>query len=96
METGSKSATFSAAERADGAKVPATLRDPGAIRFWIAVVLTGLGAGLSAALLTLLFHVAQELAWGAADPSPLCSKRRDRRVRSAILVCCSPPGSRPA
>ena len=68
LETGSKSAASGAAERAAGAKVPATLRDPGAIRFWIAVALTGLCAGLGAALLTLLFKAAQGLAWGVADP----------------------------
>ena len=71
LDTGSESATLGAAEPAAGAKVPATLRDPGAIRFWIAVVLTGLCAGLGAALLTLLFDAAQELAWGAAEPSAL-------------------------
>ena len=71
MDTGSKTAAFGAAEPAGGAKVPATLRDPGAIRFWIAIVLTGLCAGLGAALLTVLFDAAQELAWGAAEPSAL-------------------------
>jgi chloride channel protein, CIC family len=76
LDTGSQSATVSAAESAVGAKVPATLRDPGGIRFWIAVVLTGLCAGLGAALLTLLFDAAQELAWGAAGPSALFQAAR--------------------
>ena len=58
------------------AKVPATLRDPGAIPFWIAVVLTGLCAGVGAALLTLLFDAVQELAWGAAEPSALFEAAR--------------------
>ena len=71
METGSETAPSEATEPAAGAKVPATLRDPGAICFWIAIVLTGLCAGLGAALLTVLFDVAQELAWGAAEPSAL-------------------------
>jgi H+/Cl- antiporter ClcA len=71
LETGSKSAASNVSERAVDAKVPATLRDPGAIRFWTAVVLTGLCAGLGAALLTVLFDVVQELAWGAAEPSAL-------------------------
>src|SRR3984957_19951526 len=71
LETGSETAPSDATEPAAGAKVPATLRDPGAIRFWIAIVLTGLCAGLAAALLTVLFDVAQELAWGAAEPSAL-------------------------
>jgi chloride channel protein, CIC family len=71
LETGSETAPSNASEPAASAKVPATLRDPGAIRFWIAIVLTGLCAGLGAALLTLLFDVAQDLAWDAADPSAL-------------------------
>ncbi len=71
MESGSRPPTPDA-----GAKVPATLRDPGAVRFWIAVVLTGLCAGLGAAGLTLLFKRAQELAWGAADPAGLLEAAR--------------------
>jgi CIC family chloride channel protein len=76
LDRGSQSAALGAAELAAGAKVPATLRDPGAIPFWIAVVLTGLCAGLGAALLTLLFDAAQELAWGAAGPSELLQAAR--------------------
>jgi CIC family chloride channel protein len=76
LDTGSQSATVNAAELAAGAKVPTTLRDPGAIPFWIAVVLTGLCAGLGAALLTLLFDAAQQLAWGAAGPSELLQAAR--------------------
>ena len=71
METGSETAASDAPEPAGDGKVPATLRDPGGIRFWIAIVLTGLCAGLGAALLTVLFDVAQEFAWGAAEPSAL-------------------------
>src|SRR6202044_2156627 len=71
LERVSKSAASDAVEPGTSAKVPATLRDPGGIRFWIAIVLTGLCAGLGAALLTVLFDVAQELAWGAADPAAL-------------------------
>ena len=59
-----------------GAKVPATLRDPGALRFWLAVALTGLCAGIGAAALTWLFKAVQELAWGAADPSALLEAAR--------------------
>ena len=59
------------ASRAIEAKVPATLRGPGAIRFWLAVALTGLFAGVGAALLTLLFQVVQLLAWGVSEPTEL-------------------------
>jgi chloride channel protein, CIC family len=76
LDPGSKSAASGAAEFAAGAKVPATLRDPGAIGFWVAIILTGLFAGLGAGLLTLLFDAAQELAWGAAGPSELLQAAR--------------------
>jgi chloride channel protein, CIC family len=76
LDRGSQSAALGAVEPAVSAKVPATLRDPGAIPFWIAVVLTGLCAGLGAALLTLLFDAAQEFAWGAAGPSALLQAAR--------------------
>ena len=76
LEPVSKSAASNAVEPGTSAKVPATLRDPGGIRFWIAIVLTGLCAGLGAALLTVLFDVAQELAWGAADPAALFEAAR--------------------
>jgi chloride channel protein, CIC family len=76
LDPESQSATVNAAELAAAAKVPATLRDPGGIRFWIAVVLTGLCAGLGAGLLTLFFGAAQELAWGAAGPSELLQAAR--------------------
>jgi len=77
LETGTKSAASTAAEPAAGGKVPATLRDPGAPRFWLAVVLTGLAAGLGAAVLTLLFKATQDLAWGVADPDALVNAARE-------------------
>ena len=76
LDTGPESATLGAAEPAAGDKGPATLRDPGAIRFWLAVALPGLCAGLGAALLTLLFDATQEIAWGAAIPSALFEAAR--------------------
>jgi len=74
-----------------GAKVPATLRDPGALRFWLAVALTGICAGLGAAALTLLFRAAQELAWGVADPSALLEAAltlgtRNRQLLTRVVV----------
>lgn len=43
--------------------VPSTLRQPGAWRFWLTVLLTGVGAGLCAAFLSLLFELVQHWAW---------------------------------
>ena len=59
-----------------GAKVPASFRDPGALSFWLAVVLTGLAAGVGAALLTLLLKEVQWLAWGIGEPSELSDAAR--------------------
>jgi chloride channel protein, CIC family len=72
LEAGSKPE----ARPKSGGTVPATLRDAGAIRFWIAVALTALCAGLGAAGLTLLFKAAQAFAWGAAEPSELIEAAR--------------------
>ncbi|VTZ50773.1 Voltage gated chloride channel family protein [Methylocella tundrae] len=44
-------------------RIPATLRHPGAATFWTAVILTGIGAGLSAAALITLLSAVQHLAW---------------------------------
>jgi CIC family chloride channel protein len=43
--------------------VPSTLSQPGAPRFWSAVLLTGVGAGVGAAALTRLLQVVQRLMW---------------------------------
>ena len=66
-------------------KVPASIRDPGAGRFWIAVVLTGVAAGIGAALLTALLKEVQGLAWGAYEPSALTeAARRASAVRHVL------------
>ena len=43
--------------------VPSTLSQPGASRFWGAVLLTGIGAGAGAAALTRLLEAVQRLMW---------------------------------
>ncbi len=68
------------------AQVPGSLLDPGALRFWAAVVLTGVGAGLSAALLTALLKEVQGLAWGAPDPSALIEAARRASPWRHILM----------
>ncbi|HTC63235.1 MAG TPA: chloride channel protein [Candidatus Saccharimonadales bacterium] len=46
-----------------GQGIPFTLLRPGAMQFWIAVVLTGISTGLGAAALTRLLEAVQHLAW---------------------------------
>src|ERR1700677_1088030 len=54
------------AETSNAGAVPATLAHPAARRFWIAVVLIGIGAGVSAAALTFVLDTVQQWVW----PSP--------------------------
>ena len=78
MESGSNlPAPNAVAPTPAGGKVPATLRDPGALSFWLAVALTGVCAGLGAAALTLVFKAVQELAWGTAEPEALLEAARE-------------------
>jgi chloride channel protein, CIC family len=49
------------------AAIPPTLRTRGAVRFWAAVVLTGGGAGIGAALLTAILQRVQHLMWPGPD-----------------------------
>jgi chloride channel protein, CIC family len=46
-----------------GDAIPSTLERPGAARFWLAVLLTGVGTGIGAAALTRLLEVVQHFAW---------------------------------
>ncbi len=69
-----------------GAQVPGSLFDPGALRFWAAVVVTGVGAGIGAALLTALLKQVQGLAWGADEPSALIEAARRTAPWRHILI----------
>ncbi len=49
---------------ADPGAIPSTLLHPGAMQFWLAVVLTGIGTGIGAAALTRLLEAVQRFCWG--------------------------------
>jgi chloride channel protein, CIC family len=53
--------------------VPSSLSSPGAARFWLAVLVTGVGTGLGAAALTRLLEVVQHLAWPGPGTSLLAA-----------------------
>ncbi len=44
--------------------IPSTLARSGAARFWLAVLLTGIGTGVAAAALTRLLEIVQRFMWG--------------------------------
>ncbi|MHB8383691.1 MAG: chloride channel protein [Candidatus Binataceae bacterium] len=54
-----------------GDAIPSTLLRPGAARFWLSVVFTGVGTGIGAAALTLLLEVVQRYAWNGSGTNIL-------------------------
>jgi len=66
-------------------RIPATLAQPGAIGFWLAVVLTGVGTGISAAVLTRLLDLVQHLAW-PGDASLLQAATRAGPWRHLLVL----------
>ena len=61
-------------------------------RFWLAIVLTGLATGLSAAALTLILRAVQHWVW----PGPIFWTQPFRERRGGISWCCSERASQPA
>jgi hypothetical protein len=47
-------------------RIPTTLLEPGSLRFWSAALITGIGAGVCAILLTRLLEIVQHLAWAGS------------------------------
>jgi hypothetical protein len=47
----------------DHTDIPPTLTSPTAVAFWMAVLLTGIGAGIAAAVLTWLLQAIEHLVW---------------------------------
>lgn len=66
--------------------VPVTLRHPGALRFWLAILLTGAATGLGAILLTRLLEAVQALVWGGAGTALLESVQQAPKARIALIV----------
>jgi hypothetical protein len=51
---------------AAGNIIPSTLQSPDTVRFWLAVLFTGVGTGIGAAALTRLLEVVQHVAWSGS------------------------------
>jgi H+/Cl- antiporter ClcA len=56
--------------------IPSTLTRPGAAGFWLAVILTGIGAGVAAAVLTLVLELVQRTMWGGSGVDLLSAAER--------------------
>ena len=64
--------------------IPATLRQPGALGFWLAALLTGVGAGVAAIGLTLLLETVQHFMW--PGPGTLVDAATSASAARHILV----------
>jgi chloride channel protein, CIC family len=73
------------APRTEG-PAPGSLGGPPALRFWTAVILTGVAAGLGGAALTALFEQVQYLAWGVHEPSKLGDAASLFGLRHHVIV----------
>lgn len=67
--------------------IPSTLTRPGAGRFWLAALLTGIGTGVAAIVLTQLLELVQRLVWGGSGTDILNAAARASLWRHiAVLV----------
>jgi CIC family chloride channel protein len=66
--------------------VPVTLMQPGAARFWLAVLLTGVGTGAGAAALTRLLELVQHLLWPGPGASLLDAAAQAGAWRHVLVL----------
>lgn len=66
--------------------IPSTLGRPGAGRFWLAVLFTGAGTGLSAAALTELLEAVQRLAWPGTGTDLLNAAERQGAWHHVLVL----------
>jgi H+/Cl- antiporter ClcA len=72
--------------RLDGAKIPTTLFQPKALRFWFSVVLTGLTTGIGAAVLTKFLELIQHLAWRGSGTHILEAVTHASQARRILVL----------
>jgi CIC family chloride channel protein len=66
--------------------IPSTLGRPGAARFWLAVILTGIGTGIAAAVLTLLLQLVQRIMWGGTGTDLLATAEKAGAWRHILVL----------
>jgi chloride channel protein, CIC family len=66
--------------------IPSTLVHPAAVRFWSAVLLTGIGTGIAAAALTRLLEIVQRLMWGGSGTDLLEAAQRAGAWRHILVL----------
>jgi chloride channel protein, CIC family len=71
---------------ADKDRIPSTLAHSGAVAFWLAVLMTGIGTGLAAAALTRLLELVQRLAWGGSGTDLLDAAQHADAWRHILVL----------
>src|ERR1700744_5264576 len=66
--------------------IPITLVSPGAMRFWLAVLFTGVTTGLAAAALTRLLEIVQRVAWHGSGTDILDAARGASVARHVLIL----------
>jgi chloride channel protein, CIC family len=66
--------------------IPSTLVHPAAVRFWSAVLLTGIGTGIAAAALTRLLEIVQRFMWGGSGTDLLEAAQRAGAWRHILVL----------
>ncbi len=66
--------------------IPATLTDRSAVRFWLAVLLTGVSTGLAAGVLTKLLELVQHVAWSGSGTNILQAAEHATASRHLLVL----------
>lgn len=67
-------------------RIPSSLRQPGALRFWCVVLLTGIGAGVGAIALTELLMLVQRWVWAGSGADLLDAAARASAWRHLVVL----------
>jgi H+/Cl- antiporter ClcA len=71
---------------ANGDLIPSTLARAGAARFWLAVLLTGVGTGIAAAALTRLLEIVQRFMWKGSGTNLLDAAQHAGALRHILVL----------
>ena len=66
--------------------IPSTLARSGAARFWLAVLLTGIGTGIAAAALTRLLEMVQHVMWNGPGTNLLDAAEHASALRHILVL----------
>ena len=70
----------------NGDMIPSTLAHSGAARFWLAVLLTGIGTGIAAAALTRLLEMVQHVMWNGPGTNLLDAAEHTGAWRHILVL----------